>query len=94
MITGPLTSSEIAWIGSLIGIGGVLGTIVIGWMCEIFGRKLSLMFTAFPLIASWILIILAENAWYLYMSRLCAGFGAGGCYVVIPLLVGEISEDR
>lgn len=45
---GPLTLSEIAWIGSLIGIGGVVGTLIIGWMCEKYGRKPALLFTAFP----------------------------------------------
>lgn len=92
--TGPLTSPEIAWVGSLLGIGGVVGTIVVGWMCETFGRKWSLIFMAVPMAASWILIIVAQNVWYLYVSRFCSGFGSGGVYVAIPLLVGEVAEDK
>lgn len=48
--SGALSSSEIAWVGALIGIGGVAGTIVLGWLCDTIGRKKSLLFTAAPLV--------------------------------------------
>lgn len=48
--TGALLSSEIAWVGALLGVGGVAGTIVLGWMCDAVGRKKSLLFTAVPLV--------------------------------------------
>lgn len=39
-------------------------------------------------------MIYAQNVYYLYASRLLAGFVGGGVYVVIPLMVAEIAEDR
>lgn len=49
---GPLSSSEMAWVGSLIGMGGVVGTLVIGWMCDRFGRKFAMLFNAIPMLVS------------------------------------------
>lgn len=91
---GPLTVSEISWACSLIGLGGMAGTVVTGWICDKFGRRPGLLFNAFPLLANWLLIIIAKNAWYLYASRFLTGMVGGGVFAVVPLLVGEISEDR
>lgn len=43
---------EIAWIGSILGIGGLVGTILMGQMADRLGRKNSLLMTAFPHIVS------------------------------------------
>lgn len=43
---------------------------------------------------SYTLIIYAENPYYLYVSRFLMGFAGGAVYVVIPLMVAEIAEDR
>lgn len=43
---------------------------------------------------SWILIIFAQDAIFLYASRLLTGIAGGGGYVVIPIIVAEVSEDR
>lgn len=43
---------------------------------------------------SFLLIIYAQNVYYLYVSRVLTGFVGGGLFVVIPLMVAEIAEDR
>lgn len=78
----------------MIGIGGIFGTLLTGWICEKYGRKPGLLLTAFPLLINWILIINARSVWYLYASRFLVGISGGGLFAVIPLLVAEISEDR
>lgn len=40
------------------------------------------------------LIILAKNVYFLYGSRFFTGFCGGAMFVVIPLTVTEIAEDR
>lgn len=40
------------------------------------------------------LIILAENVYYLYVSRFLSGCVGGAMFVLMPLMVGEIAEDR
>lgn len=38
--------------------------------------------------------MLAENVYYLYASRLVAGFVGGGIFVMVPLFLSEIANDR
>lgn len=40
------------------------------------------------------LIIYARNVYFLYFSRFFTGFCGGAMFVVIPLTVTEIAEDR
>lgn len=42
---------------------------------------------------SWLLIIYAQNAWYLYLSRFLSGFAGAASFNIIPLLTAEISDD-
>lgn len=39
-------------------------------------------------------IIIAQNPYYLYVSRFFSGFVGGAVFVLIPLMVAEIAEDR
>lgn len=48
--------NEIAWIGSVLGIGGLIGTILVGWIADRIGRKNSLLALAVPQIVSSMLI--------------------------------------
>lgn len=92
--TGRIDMSEIAWIGSILGMGGLIGTVVVGWMADKFGRKNALLAMAVPQIASLLLILYAQNVYYLYASRFLSGFVGGAVFVVIPIMVAEIAEDR
>lgn len=46
--TGRVLMSEIAWIGAILGIGGLVGTVVVGWLADFAGRKNSLLLMAVP----------------------------------------------
>lgn len=48
--SGPISLFEASWIGSIICIGGALGTIIYGWVAEVVGRKFSMMTTFVPTI--------------------------------------------
>lgn len=86
--------SEISWVGSLVGIGGIAGTLLTGWICEKYGRRPALLLMAFPLLINWILVIYARSVWFLYVSRFLCGIVGGGVFAAVPLLVGEVSEDK
>lgn len=43
---------------------------------------------------SWVLIMIAQDVNYLYLSRLLAGYAAGGTLVVVPAYVSEIAHDK
>lgn len=140
--TGPISMPEIGWIGAILGIGGLIGTVVVGWLANVAGRKNSMIFMAVPQIVcfffffilyhhfvtpelfpmelqsilthwsihcyfffrasivvaflqiSLMLIIYAQNVYYLYASRFLLGFVGGALSVIVPLMVAEIAEDR
>lgn len=43
---------------------------------------------------SFLFIIYAQNVYYLYASRFLTGFVGGAVFVVIPIMVAEIAEDK
>lgn len=92
--SGPVQINELAWVSSILGIGGLVGTVAMAWLTECFGRKHSLIALALPQIVSFVLIIYAQNVYYLYLSRFFTGFCGGAMFVNIPLTVTEIAEDR
>lgn len=119
--SGRVPIEEIAWAASILGIGGLLGTVAVGWIADRVGRKNSLLAMAVPQIVStvllhsfdsrtvfecdmanfvcplqisYLLIIYAQNVYYLYTSRFLTGFVGGAVFVVIPIMVAEIAEDR
>ncbi|XP_055684814.1 facilitated trehalose transporter Tret1-like [Lutzomyia longipalpis] len=93
LLSGPITEEEGSWINSIMCVGGLVGTIFFGWMGDYFGRKWSLYLVALPQIASYLLILIALDVEYLYVSRFLGGFGGGGVFVLVPLFVTEIAED-
>lgn len=120
--TGRIEMYEQAWISSMLGIGGVVGTIAAGWLADNIGRKYTLLLAALPQIvssiqkkrktifccslpksilcryffmqASYLLIIYAQNVIFVIVSRFFTGFVGGIMFVVIPVVVAEVAEDR
>lgn len=91
---GPIISEEASWIGAFLCVGGFFGNIVSGWMADRFGRKLTACLAAIPQIIAWILVITAQNVYYLMGMRFLLGFSGGVCFMVIPMFIAEIAEDR
>lgn len=46
--SGIVAEHEIGWIASILGIGGLVGTLSGGWMADRFGRKNSTLALAIP----------------------------------------------
>lgn len=44
--------------------------------------------------ASYLLLIYAQNVYYVIVSRFFTGFVGGIMFVVIPVMVAEVAEDR
>lgn len=43
---------------------------------------------------SWSLILYAQNVYYLYAGRLMCGIVASGVFIIVPLFLSEIANDR
>lgn len=46
--SGPMTLFEASWIGSILCIGGAIGTIGYGWFAEVVGRKKAMLSIFIP----------------------------------------------
>lgn len=88
-----ITPDEGSWVGSLIAIGAIVGSIPAGKGADIFGRKPTIAALAVPFIISWAMIYFATSVWELYVARLIAGAVIGGVTATVPMYIGEIAES-
>lgn len=51
--SGRVKLNELGWVASILGIGGLAGTVAAGWMAERFGRKYSMLSIAAPEVVSF-----------------------------------------
>ncbi|XP_052892327.1 facilitated trehalose transporter Tret1-like [Anopheles moucheti] len=91
---GPVTDVQATWIASLLCIGAFGGTFLFGWSAEKFGRKPSLLATAMPLVGFWGCVAFGTSVEVLYVARLLAGLAAAGVFLLVPMYITEIAEDR
>lgn len=94
LASGMITNEEASLIGSLLTIGGIVGTLVFGYFSTIIGRKNSMLLMAFPQIIGWVLISIAKSSMLLMIFRFLAGFSAGGVLTVVSGYITEISSVR
>lgn len=92
--SGPLTKKEASLISALLYMAGMLGSLSFGWLADRIGRKWALFSGTCPHIIAFLLIIFAKDVYYLYVSRVFSGLGCGALFVVLPIYVSEISEDK
>lgn len=43
---------------------------------------------------SWLLVWFAQNTFYLYLGRVLGGFFGAAGYMIVPLFLTEITDDR
>ena len=85
---------EIAIIASISCVGGIITSVISGWMADQIGRKCTVIIFGTTYVAGWLFIVFAQNAYYLMLSRFFHGLGGGVAYIVVPIFVTEITEDR
>ncbi|CAH1708400.1 unnamed protein product [Aphis gossypii] len=88
-----VTPNQGSWVGSLIAIGAIFGSIPAGKCADIFGRKPVILCLTIPFITSWTIIYFATDVWMLYVARLIAGSCLGGITATVPMYIGEIAES-
>ncbi|ALC39234.1 CG14605, partial [Drosophila busckii] len=85
---------EASWLGALISLGGVTGNFCFSFIMNRFGRKVALYGLALPHTCIWFLLYFATSIEWLYVARVCAGLTGGGTFVVLPIFIGEIADNR
>lgn len=80
-------------LGSINSIGGILGTIAIGYIVSLLGSKRAILFLTLPEIAFWVLIYYGNHYYYILVARVLSGFTGAGL-VPIVLYLSEIANDE
>ncbi|XP_075224989.1 facilitated trehalose transporter Tret1-like [Lycorma delicatula] len=90
----PFTTDDISWVGSINAVGGVIGTLFWGKVSDKLGRKKTGYLTILPFIISWIIMLCAQNVYWMVISRITIGIGCSGTIINIPMYVSEIAENK
>lgn len=93
LISGPLSSEDISWIGSLLSVGGLIGAIFFGSIAHKIGKKNTMFLLVIPHLFFWGLVYFATHAYHLYIARTLAGITGGGTLRTISLYITEMSEN-
>lgn len=91
--SNPLTKDQETWIGSLLPVGACIGPFLAGFLVNRFGRKRLLLATAIPFILAFLMCAYAKSAAVFMVSRFIIGLAIGAVFTVLPMYIGEISED-
>lgn len=90
----PLSHEEVSWISGSFCIGGILATPLYGFFANAFGRKVTAILSAAPFLIAFGLKLAATNPYIIFVARFIAGLGGGGVCLVVPMYIGETSEDH
>ncbi|XP_055685011.1 facilitated trehalose transporter Tret1-like [Lutzomyia longipalpis] len=93
LAVGQITKADAALFSSMLYIGGMVGTLIFGWLADRIGRKWSLFLGTLLQIPAHLLIAFSTGLTHLYVSRILSGLAAGASFVVTPIYVSEIAED-
>ncbi|XP_024187053.1 sugar transporter ERD6-like 5 isoform X2 [Rosa chinensis] len=77
--------------GSIMTIGGVIGSLMNGRVTDLIGRRATMWLSAIFSTAGWLTIAFAQNALWLDIGRLSIGFSVGIIYYVVPVYIAEIT---
>lgn len=65
-----------------------------GFLCDLIGRKKTLLLLIVPFTVGWALIVFANSVIMLYLGRLFTGMAAGASCVAAPLYTSEIAQKE
>lgn len=92
--SGKITENDASWITSLKALGALIGFAFFGMVASRFGRKWPFIILTVPLTVSWVLILFAQNVYYIFVARLLHGLATAGIFALSQLYFIEISNDK
>ncbi|XP_046739269.1 facilitated trehalose transporter Tret1-like [Diprion similis] len=90
----PVTTNEISWIASINTLGQVPGGILGAIFIEYFGNRRSIVGIGFSLLLSWILVIMANSASWIYVAKFISGAASQFSAMGISLFLGDICSPN
>lgn len=89
-----VSNTQMGWIGSLVTLGGMCMCFPTGIICDLIGRRLTLLLLVVPFFVGWSLIIWANSVIMLYFGRFITGLAVGASCVAAPLYTNEIAQKE
>ncbi|XP_055850765.1 facilitated trehalose transporter Tret1-like [Episyrphus balteatus] len=93
-LTDKISDSQDGWISSLLPVGAIITCTIAGPLYNRIGRKWTLLSSSFLFAASFILLILGKNIWFIYAARVLQGMGGGLVATTTPTYIAETSTDN
>ncbi|XP_015108900.1 facilitated trehalose transporter Tret1-like [Diachasma alloeum] len=91
--TEPITEDEISILSSATGLMSLFALIFYALSAGKISTKIQAWIIAMSGIGSWVLILFAQNFYYLLIARILAGVVCGLTFSMMPVYVTEIAED-
>lgn len=84
--------AQISTMVALMDLGNVLTPIPSSYFMDWIGRKPTLYSTAAMNIIGSILVMIANDAWYIYLARFSVGMAKGVAFAVVPIYLAEVAN--
>ncbi|XP_015244124.1 PREDICTED: solute carrier family 2, facilitated glucose transporter member 6-like [Cyprinodon variegatus] len=89
-----MDTNQAAWFGSIYSLGAAAGGLGAMFLNDLIGRKMSIMMSAVPSTAGYMLMGGAVNLWMLHTGRFLTGVAGGMTAASIPVYISEISHKK
>jgi len=99
LLLGPdspvsMTPQEASWMVSFVEVGCLLSPLVIGFLCDYYGRKLCILIIAPVFLITTIQVVYIKTVISLSIARALQGVAMAFPYTVVPLYLGEIASKE
>uniref|UniRef100_V5I8P1 Facilitated trehalose transporter Tret1-1 n=2 Tax=Anoplophora glabripennis TaxID=217634 RepID=V5I8P1_ANOGL len=89
-----VSSIQESWIASLVSLGAAVGPLFIGKLADNLGRKKTLILLSLPMLVAFITLAFSNNITLFYVARFVGGLGVGSSFAILPMYLGEITENH
>ncbi|XP_044482482.1 sugar transporter ERD6-like 5 isoform X6 [Mangifera indica] len=96
-----LSVAEFSVFGSLLTVGGIIGSLINGKVADLIGRRGAMWLSDFFFIVGWLLIAfskqichISKDVWSMDLGRVLSGIGIGLIAYVSPVYIAEITPKN
>jgi len=81
-----------SWFGSIVTLGGIIGSVFAGWFVQHRGRKTTMFTSAIPFLSGWVLIYMGTTVEVLCIGRFLTGVGCSVSIVSVIMYIAETAS--
>ncbi|XP_065222917.1 facilitated trehalose transporter Tret1-like isoform X2 [Planococcus citri] len=86
-----VSKDEMAWIGSFMPLGAIVGSLIVGSLVDLLGRKNLIIVLNIPITIGWIVMAFAPSVFMFIVGRFLTGISSGAFCFVVPMYTAEIA---